>query len=216
MFGSTVLDIAIGLAFLYLLLALICTTVNELIESFIKKRATDLERGILEMLGNEKEVQEKVAGATDAAKVESEAREKGAANAAKWLKQLYEHPLIFSLFGGKYEKGCRNLPSYIPARNFAVALLDAVKPANEDPETDATRGGVEAPAEVPTTPTTIATASAVTTAAGLSGAAGCDVAPTPTEEAVSIASIAGAARRPQTSSPHCGRWSARTRTCPPT
>src|SRR5687768_7821321 len=36
------LDIAIGLVFMYLVLSLICTTVNELIATFLKLRAKDL------------------------------------------------------------------------------------------------------------------------------------------------------------------------------
>jgi hypothetical protein len=49
MFGSSILEVAIGLVFVYLLMSLICSAVNEIIESFLKNRATDLERGIREL-----------------------------------------------------------------------------------------------------------------------------------------------------------------------
>lgn len=49
MFGSSILEVAIGLIFVYLLLSLICSAANEVIESFLKNRATDLERGIREL-----------------------------------------------------------------------------------------------------------------------------------------------------------------------
>jgi hypothetical protein len=49
MFGSDILDLAIGVVFLFLLLSLICTAINELIEGFVKRRARDLERGLKEL-----------------------------------------------------------------------------------------------------------------------------------------------------------------------
>lgn len=47
MFGSTILEVAIGMVFVYLLLSLICSALNELIEAKLKMRAKDLERGLL-------------------------------------------------------------------------------------------------------------------------------------------------------------------------
>ena len=42
-------------------------------------------------------------------------------------KALYDHPLLYGLFKGTYDPAkTRNLPSYIPSKNFAVALLDIV------------------------------------------------------------------------------------------
>jgi hypothetical protein len=107
MFGSTLLDIVIGLIFVYLLLSLICSALNELIEAGLKKRAADLERGIRELLHEDK--------------------------GTGLLKALYEHPLVSGLFKGKYDPGkTRNLPSYIPARNFALALMDIVQPGQQN------------------------------------------------------------------------------------
>ena len=97
MFGSSIIDIAIGMVFIYLLLSLICSAGNEIIERYSRKRATDLENGIKEMLQNPQLVQ-----------------------------QLYEHPLVNSLFAKPYTPGGKNLPSYIPARNFALALMDLI------------------------------------------------------------------------------------------
>jgi hypothetical protein len=50
MFNSTVLDVAIGLAFTYLLLGLMCTSVNEWIAGALKLRAKNLEEGIRRLL----------------------------------------------------------------------------------------------------------------------------------------------------------------------
>ena len=52
MFGSTVLEVAIGLLFVYLLLSLLCSTVGEYIEATVNKRAEFLRKGI-ELLLND-------------------------------------------------------------------------------------------------------------------------------------------------------------------
>src|SRR6266850_1006572 len=101
MLGSSIIDIAIGLIFVYLLLSLICSAANEVIEHFSKKRAKDLEKGLNEMLREPSLVEE-----------------------------LYKHPLIYSLFPKPYKPGAGNLPSYIPARNFALALMDIAAPGD--------------------------------------------------------------------------------------
>jgi len=103
MFGSDILDVAIGLALIFLMLSLIASGVREGVEALVKSRAVELERGIRAMLDDPQ--------------------------GTGMAKALYEHPLIYSLFSGEYDivakrfRG-RNLPTYIPSRNFAVALLD--------------------------------------------------------------------------------------------
>jgi hypothetical protein len=100
------LDVAIGMIFIFLLLSLICTALNELFENFLKNRALDLEQGIRELLQD--------AGKEGDGKVED----------------LYKHSLIAGLYKGPYVPFGKNLPSYIPAANFALALLDTVLPAS--------------------------------------------------------------------------------------
>ena len=46
MFGSALLDVAIGMVFVFLLLSLICSAFNELLETRLKNRAGDLLRVI--------------------------------------------------------------------------------------------------------------------------------------------------------------------------
>ena len=50
MFGSVVLDVAIGLSLLFLFVSLICSAIREAIEAVLNTRASDLERGIRERL----------------------------------------------------------------------------------------------------------------------------------------------------------------------
>jgi hypothetical protein len=77
MFGSSILETIIGLTFVYLLLSIIVSTAQELLESLIKKRAGELEKGI-RLLLDDKEG-------------------KGLA------KALFSHPLICCLY--KYDYG---------------------------------------------------------------------------------------------------------------
>ena len=107
MFDSTVLDVAIGLVFIYLVLSLIGTATKEFIASLMNRRAVDLEKGLVELLQDDAGV-----------------------NGTGVVASLYKHPLIDSLFRGDIGgTGARKpmLPSYIPARSFALALLDLIQ-----------------------------------------------------------------------------------------
>ena len=98
MFGSNVLEVAIGLVFVYLLLSLLCSTINEqVIARFFALRAKTLEEGITNMLAN------------------SQGKE--------LVNQLYENPLIKGL-SQNAASGKPRKPSYIPADTFAVALMN--------------------------------------------------------------------------------------------
>ena len=122
MFGSEIIDVVIGMIFVFLLLSLVCSAASEIIEAWLNKRADYLEKGISELL-------------TDR-------------DGSGYLKEIYRHPLIAGLYRDKYgeeETGWRQnlsprllgilselglkktrLPSYIPAENFALALMDIV------------------------------------------------------------------------------------------
>ena len=52
MFGSTIFDVAIGLIFVYFLLSVITSHVNELISQWFRWRATHLEEGVRNMLAD--------------------------------------------------------------------------------------------------------------------------------------------------------------------
>ena len=134
MFNSTILDVAIGMIFVYLLLSLMCSAAREIIELLLKKRSVDLERGIRELLAPGSE-----SGADDV------------------VRKLYNHPLVNSLYGGKYEesrienwfkrKFMRTaLPSYIPARTFALAMMDLILPGSAAGPGAAAASGAAPPA----------------------------------------------------------------------
>jgi hypothetical protein len=98
--GYPALDVLIGL-FLYFLLSIICSSINEAVATIFGLRAKTLEAGICKLLGG-----------------------KEAANsfyADVRVKALSKSTLFSFLRGNK--------PSYIPSRVFVLALLDTVAPA---------------------------------------------------------------------------------------
>ncbi len=103
MAGLTLLDVAIAMVFLYLLLSLISSAANELVSAVFQARAKLLEKGLIRMLDSE-----------------------------TVTSRLYEHPLLRNLHGQEepwlLKFGRKELPSYIPARNFALALMDTILP----------------------------------------------------------------------------------------
>lgn len=139
MFNMTILDVAIGVIFIYLLLSLMCSAANEIIEMLLKKRAIDLERGIRELL-----VPGTDSGSDDV------------------VQKLYNHPLVNGLFAGKYEDSRiasakryvmrTALPSYIPSRTFALALMDLVLPPIAGTPAVAPAFGVAAAPAIPGEP----------------------------------------------------------------
>jgi hypothetical protein len=103
LFGSSVLEIAIGLIFVYLLLSILCTTVNEWIAAVLKARSNNL--------------REAIAGLLDGQEIEK---------SKQFLVAFYGHPLITSLM----ERG-KSHPSYLPSRAFATAVMDLVTPTHQ-------------------------------------------------------------------------------------
>ena len=118
MFGSGILDAAIGLIFVYLLVSLMVTAATEFLSGILRWRSTHLREGIRTLL---------------------DSRE-----ASAWVDKLYSHPLVanlrmpsrgkwieklYSLWGfrhvmaGRKDRG----PSYIPSRTFAIALIESIR-----------------------------------------------------------------------------------------
>jgi len=112
--ASGVVEVAIGLAFIYLLLSLICSVVNEWIAGVLNSRAKNLEAGIRSLFtdGEFKKDADKVTTLADA---------------------IYGHGLVQSLYRtDRLDKILRRAgrPSYIPSRIFASALVDILIPAD--------------------------------------------------------------------------------------
>jgi hypothetical protein len=132
MFNSTTLEVAIGMAFIYLLLSLFCTAFNEAIAAIFGSRAKNLEKGIQCLF-------------TDGLKSKTGDDGKGGVAPAITLAEaIYDHGLVQSLYRstaseqitGLLSRLGTNLPSYIPSRTFSSALIDVLFP-----RTTATVGG---------------------------------------------------------------------------
>src|SRR2546426_11145958 len=111
MFNSQILDVAIGMIFVYLLLSLICSAANELVELFLKKRARQLERGLYELLTTDtgrKTTLERIFKPIGEFFARFVKRTGGTIEAdAGIVAKIYNHPLISGLFKGEYLKGSR-------------------------------------------------------------------------------------------------------------
>jgi hypothetical protein len=144
MFGSVVLDVAIGMAFVFLLLALIASTVQEFLATLVQARSANLLRGLcglfsggtledgtsfVERIYNHGLIQglyrddrdfPSIARPTPAAGQFSEPRRNALLprNLLQRLMRLDPVPPLKDI------KDLSVLPSYIPARTFALALID--------------------------------------------------------------------------------------------
>jgi hypothetical protein len=99
MFGSSILEIAIGVIFIYLLLSLICSAVNEFIASIINKRGENLFEGIKNLLNDP--------------------------TFTGLAQKLYNHGLVDGISQASQDPNKPNRhPSYMASKTFALALLD--------------------------------------------------------------------------------------------
>jgi hypothetical protein len=127
MLNSTTLEVAIGMALIYLLLSLFCTAINEAIAGILGSRAKNLEKGIKSLFTD---------GLKTAASTSSDS---GVIPAVTLAEAIYGHGLVQSLYKSTaserpnswFNKFGSSLPSYIPARTFSSALLDILFPSND-------------------------------------------------------------------------------------
>lgn len=102
LFNSTILEVAIGVIFVYLLLSIMCTAANEWIAAITRRRGETLRRGIAQLLSDQP-----VAGGQEL------------------LQAFYAHPLIKSMMHDK------NHPTYLSPRNFSATLTDIITDAKD-------------------------------------------------------------------------------------
>lgn len=101
MLNFAALDVALGLIFVYLVLALVCSALNETISTVFSWRASFLREGVANLLDPE-----------------------NPANGMTLAATLYTHPLVNALIRPVSRKRKLRYPAYLPARVFASALLD--------------------------------------------------------------------------------------------
>ncbi|MGZ3299052.1 MAG: hypothetical protein ACXU8O_08560, partial [Asticcacaulis sp.] len=110
-------EVAAGLVFVYLFMSIVATAAREGFETLMRRRARNLEKGLVELLCNHPPEK----GVTGAKKTA----------AYDMLKAFYDHPLIMTLYRGRYTIPPKRslftrikLPSYIPSGHFAYVVLD--------------------------------------------------------------------------------------------
>ena len=107
LFNSSILEVIIGVVFLYLLLSILCTAANEWVAALTRRRGKMLRKGIRQLLEDQR------------------LHDGDPQNA--FLQAFYGHPLIRSL---KHDK---NHPAYIAPRTFVAVVTDiltAAKPGS--------------------------------------------------------------------------------------
>jgi hypothetical protein len=99
--GSPVLEIAVGLAFIFFLLSTVVSAVTEGLAWLTRQRAKQLEDGVKGLLGDN-----------------------------ELAKEVLDHSLVQSDVRGparrRRSRGRRKKPSYVSARNFSLALIDTL------------------------------------------------------------------------------------------
>jgi hypothetical protein len=99
MFGSSILEVAIGVIFIYLLFSLVSSALNEYISSLLNKRGAELFEGIKNLLNDP--------------------------NFTGLAQKLYNHGLVDGISQAPKDPNKPNRrPSYIASETFALALLD--------------------------------------------------------------------------------------------
>ncbi len=126
-FGSEALEVAIGLALVFFVLAAASSAVVELIASWLKIRARHLRRSLKRLMAGTKDVPTQSTGGGTLSP------EQQNANAAVALvNQLYKSSPIAPLAAA-----AKDQPSYIPAKNFAEGVLSIVRRGMEEQSGDA-------------------------------------------------------------------------------
>ncbi len=98
LFNSTILEVVIGIVFVYLLLSILCTSANEWVAALTRRRGEMLRKGIRQLLEHQPL---KDGGKPD-----------------EFLNAFYKHPLIASLIHDKRH------PAYIAPRTFVAVITD--------------------------------------------------------------------------------------------
>lgn len=109
---TQLLGLIVGLAFTYLLLSLMVTSLNELLAWFFELRSKTLQKGLANLLGEPgpRKFWSRVWASITMRKPTGE-----------MVNWLYDHALVRVLAQGQV------LPSYIPSRTFATAMIDLLK-----------------------------------------------------------------------------------------
>lgn len=131
MFGSSVLEVAVGLSATYWVFGSMSSGIREVVATTAGHREELLARGVYRLLGQEPPAVRAREAFGDASTAPKDPVPKGGDAHAEAMtaddldlaRLVLGHPLI-----GALGKSRGSAPSYIPARTFALALLDVLSP----------------------------------------------------------------------------------------
>src|SRR5215475_1069896 len=138
MFNSHVLEVIAGLSFMFFLVSVFVSTVNEWISALLALRAKDLETGLKNLLGE-------TAPSSSSAQPPAPAAPAGqpqAAPAFNMATAILAHPLVENVCPMKLMEKKVTGPSYLDAKVFSAALVDLLVPGEGQPSLDQLRQSV--------------------------------------------------------------------------
>jgi hypothetical protein len=104
MYLQEILEVAIGLIFVWLVLSVGTMSIQEWIGNLLNLRARDMEKAIIRMVSNK-----------------------------DFARRLYEYPLIANLYPSPKRSSRKGrLPSYIPPEKFAATIFELIVQAGTD------------------------------------------------------------------------------------
>lgn len=132
MFGSDAIEVGIGLALVFFVLATASSAVVELLASIFKVRAKHLKRSLGRLFAGTKNVPKKTTPDNAMAADEISPEQQNANRAVNFVDNLYRSSSIAPLAAAAKLK-----PSYIPAKNFAEGVLSIVRTGMQEKRGDA-------------------------------------------------------------------------------
>jgi hypothetical protein len=118
MFNSIVLDVVIGLVFIYLLYSLLVTIIQEMIATVFNFRAKILQRAIVRMLEDEDHLTSRFSSLSNLFRTNANTGSKNSTSI-----DFYNHPLIKFLGENKRH----HVPAYIDKETFSKVLTDLLR-----------------------------------------------------------------------------------------
>jgi hypothetical protein len=127
---SELIEVAVGMVFVYLAVSLACSQLQEVLARTLDWRAKDLEITVRNMLNNRPRAQASDIVTDWFVRTFRWHTHQAGTSATQFVDALYAHPLIASLI--KRNQSANIGPEQISARTFSLALFDTVMTAGTD------------------------------------------------------------------------------------
>jgi hypothetical protein len=135
MFNSHVLEVVAGLCFIFFVVSVFVSTVNEWLAAVLGLRAKDLETGLKNLLGEDRKL-------TSTAPPTPPAVQAQASPSFTMATAILAHPLVENVSPMKLMEKKVTGPSYLDAKVFSAALVDLLVPGDGQHTLDELRQAV--------------------------------------------------------------------------